>query len=97
MAGGPIGKLRDGDLIQIVIDRTRLVGSVDLVGNASGNLGEDWGTQELAKRSPRGDLAPDALLPEDTKLWAVLQNASGGVWGGCVYDAEAITAKLMGK
>ena len=31
---------------------------------------------------------------EDTRLWAALQNVSGGTWGGCVYDVEAILAKL---
>jgi dihydroxyacid dehydratase/phosphogluconate dehydratase len=94
LAGGPIGKLRDGDLIQIVIDRTQLIGSVDLVGDANGNHGAAWGAQELTKRSPRPDLAPDDRLPDDTKLWAILQNASGGVWGGCVYDVDAIAKKM---
>src|SRR5262247_3683147 len=32
LAGGPIGKVLEGDVIQIVIDRNRLEGSVDLVG-----------------------------------------------------------------
>jgi len=90
LAGGPIGKLNDGDIIQIVIDRNKLTGSVDLVGSQDAA----WGTQELANRSPRSDLAADALLPDDTRLWAVLQNVSGGVWGGCVYDPEAIAARL---
>jgi dihydroxyacid dehydratase/phosphogluconate dehydratase len=94
LAGGPIGKLRDGDRVQIVIDRNTLHGSVDLVGDATGIKGAEWGTAELARRGPRPDLAPDAGLPDDTRMWAVLQNASGGVWGGCVYDAEAIAAKL---
>ncbi|HJZ89439.1 MAG TPA: YjhG/YagF family D-xylonate dehydratase [Gemmataceae bacterium] len=94
LAGGPIGKLRDGDRVQIVIDRNTLRGSVDLVGDVSGVHGVEWGTRELAIREPRPDLAPDEALPEDTRLWAVLQNASGGVWGGCVYDAEAIAARL---
>jgi xylonate dehydratase len=94
LAGGPLGKLRDSDVIQIVIDRNRLEGSVDLVGDASGVHGAEWGTRELAKRPPRPDLAADPALPADTKLWALLQNASGGVWGGCVYDPEAIAARL---
>jgi len=94
LAGGPIGKLRDGDQVQIVIDRKSLRGSVDLVGDATGIRGPEWGTAELATRQPRPDLAPDAALPEDTKLWAVLQNASGGVWGGCVYDVEEIAVRL---
>ena len=32
LAGGPIGKLRDGDLIEIVVDARTLEGSVNLVG-----------------------------------------------------------------
>jgi xylonate dehydratase len=94
LAGGPIGKLRDGDVIRIVVDRNRLDASVDLVGNAMGERGIDWGTAELDKRTTCSDIHPDPRLPADTRLWAVLQNASGGVWGGCVYDAEAIIAKL---
>lgn len=95
LAGGPIGKLRDGDRIQIVIDRTKLEGTVDLVGNESGVKGVAWGTAELAGRSPRPDLAADPGLPADTRLWAALQHASGGVWGGCVYDPDAVAAKLL--
>jgi putative YjhG/YagF family dehydratase len=96
LAGGPIGKLLDGDLIQIVIDRTKLEGTVNLVGDPSGAKGVAWGTAELATRSPRQDLHADPGLPADTKLWAALQHASGGVWGGCVYDPEAVAAKLLG-
>ncbi|HKB02757.1 MAG TPA: YjhG/YagF family D-xylonate dehydratase [Gemmataceae bacterium] len=94
LAGGPIGKLRDGDRVQIVIDRKALRGSVDLVGDASAVHGPEWGTAELVRRGPRPDLVPDTALPDDTRLWAMLQNASGGVWGGCVYDVEAIVRKL---
>ncbi|MDY3562870.1 YjhG/YagF family D-xylonate dehydratase [Gemmata sp. JC673] len=97
LAGGPIGKLRDDDLIQIVIDRNRLEGTIDLVGNEIGNYGPLWGSAELAARSARPDLEPDQALPADTRLWAALQHASGGVWGGCVYDPELIAAKLTGK
>ena len=96
LAGGPIGKLREGDRVQILIDRNTLHGSVDLIGDATGLHGADWGTAELARRQPRADLAPDEALPADTRLWALLQNASGGVWGGCVYDVEAVAAKLIG-
>lgn len=96
LAGGPLGKLRDADLVRIVIDRVKLEGTLDLVGDASGVHGPDWGATELARRLPRPDLAPDPGLPADTRLWAALQNASGGVWGGCVYDPEAIAAKLAG-
>src|SRR4051812_36166465 len=97
LAGGPIGKLRDGDLIQIVIDRNKLEGTIDLVGDAASNHGPNWGSAELLAREPRPDLASDPALPADTRLWAALQHASGGVWGGCVYDPDLIAAKLGGK
>ena len=91
LAGGPIGRLRDGDIIRIVIDRNRLEGTLDLLGTdgteASGSL-------LLAGREPYPGLAPDPALPDDTRLWAVLQQAGGGTWGGCVYDTDAIAAKL---
>jgi putative YjhG/YagF family dehydratase len=97
LAGGPIGKLRDGDRIQIVIDRTKLEGSVDLVGDDTGVMSVAWGTAELARRTSRADLAPDPALPADTRLWAALQNASGGVWGGCVYDTDAVVKQLQSR
>ncbi len=97
LAGGPIGKLRDGDRVQIVIDRIRLEGTVDLVGDEASVKGAEWGTAELTRRQPRPDLAPDPGLSADTRLWAVLQNVSGGVWGGCVYDAEAVSERLSVK
>ncbi len=94
LAGGPIGKVRDGDIVRIEVDRNTLHGSVDLVGDAHGLHDAGWGTKELARRPLRTDLAPDPDMPDDTKLWAMLQNASGGVWGGCVYDPDAIGKKL---
>jgi xylonate dehydratase len=94
LAGGPIGKLRDGDRIEIVIDRNTLEGSVDLVGEGDTLFGPVEGARVLAGRSPRPDLAPDPNLPADTRLWAALQAASGGTWGGCVYDVDAIHARL---
>ena len=94
LAGGPIGKLRDGDLIEIVIDRVNLEGSVNLVGENGQNLGRDAGSQILARRPSRPDLAPDPNLPGDTRLWAALQEASGGPWGGSVFDVDQIIRKL---
>jgi dihydroxyacid dehydratase/phosphogluconate dehydratase len=94
LAGGPIGKVRDGDLIQIVIDRNRLEGTVDLVGEGPTLFGPEEGAHVLARRPPRPDLVPDPDLPTDTRLWAALQRISGGTWGGCVYDVEAILARL---
>jgi len=96
LAGGPIGKLRDGDLIRIVIDRVKLDGKVDLVGDSTGEYNAEWGSAELEQRSARADLSADPALPADTRLWAALQHASGGVWGGCVYDPDLIAAKLVG-
>ena len=94
LAGGPIGKVRDGDLIRIVVDRVRLEGSVDLVGADGELFGEDVGARVLAERAPHPDLSPDPELPEDTRLWAALQAMGGGTWGGCVYDVDAIVAAL---
>ncbi|HUM16959.1 MAG TPA: YjhG/YagF family D-xylonate dehydratase [Candidatus Nitrosotalea sp.] len=94
LAGGPIGRLRDGDLVRIVVDRLRLEGSVDLVGADGTTFGAEEGTRVLASRAPRPDLAPDPKLPDDTRLWAALQQAGGGAWGGCVYDVDAILKAL---
>jgi xylonate dehydratase len=52
------------------------------------------GSRELAARPLRDDLAHDPALPDATRLWAVLQDASGGTWGGCVFDVDAIAGKL---
>jgi xylonate dehydratase len=94
LAGGPIGKLRDGDIIEIVVDRVGLAGSVNLVGEGDTIYGPEQGARALAARTPRPDLAPHPALPADTRLWAALQQAGGGIWGGCVYDVEAIVAAL---
>ena len=91
LAGGPIGKLRDGDIVEIIVDRNSLEGTVNALG-ADGSI--ESGTALLASRTSHPDLAPDPDLPLDSKLWAALQDASGGPWGGCVYDAEAIIAAL---
>jgi xylonate dehydratase len=96
LAGGPIGKLRDGDMIRIVIDRRRLEGSVDFVGEPGRKLTPAEGATVLEQRAPREDLAPHPQLPDDTKLWAALQHLSGGTWGGCVFDAESVTNRLRG-
>lgn len=94
LAGGPIGKVLEGDLIQIVIDRTRLEGSIDLIGDDKREFGAAEGTRVLASRQPRADLRSDAQLPDDTRLWAALERVSGGTWGGCVYDVERIVRVL---
>jgi len=97
LAGGPVGKVLDGDIIQIVIDRKKLEGSIDLIGQSDTppeKQSPAYGKQVLAQRAPRGDLAPHPQLSDDTRLWAAMQEASGGTWAGCVYDAEKILDTL---
>ena len=94
LAGGPIGKLRDGDLIAIEIDRDALSGSVQLVGTAAGELSAAEAQAMLDEREPHPGLRPHPDLPADTRLWAALQAASGGVWAGSVYDVDKITEAL---
>jgi putative YjhG/YagF family dehydratase len=90
LAGGPVGRLRDGDLIEIVVDTRTLEGSLNVVGECGINTGAGDGARILERRGPRPDLAADAALPDDTRIWAALQDISGGAWGGSVYDADAI-------
>ncbi|PYR90419.1 MAG: YjhG/YagF family D-xylonate dehydratase [Acidobacteria bacterium] len=94
LAGGPIGKVRDGDWIEIVVDVRSLEGSLNFVGENGGVVDRDEGARVLAARAPRPDLAPDPALPDDTRLWAALQDVSGGPWGGCVVDADAIVEAI---
>ena len=82
LVGGPLGKLRDGDTIRIIVDRVNLLGSIDALN------------VDLDSRSSHPELKPNPDLPEDTRLWAALQNMSGGIWGGCVYDVDMILEKL---
>lgn len=96
LAGGPIGRLREGDLIEIIVDREALTGSIDLVGHGGRRYSAREGASILASREILDGLAPDVDLPEDTRLWAALQRLGGGCWGGCVYDAPAILEALAG-
>ena len=90
LAGGPLGKIQEGDRIEIAIDRVKLEGSINLVNGGSA----EEGSRILAARPLRGDLAPDPALPSETRLWAALEDVSGGTWGGCVFDTEAILKAL---
>jgi len=92
LADGPIGRLRDGDIIEIAIDRRNLTGRVNLVGTADGELAPEDAAALLHDRPPHPGLRPHPDLPDDTRLWAILQQAGGGTWGGCVYDVEAMTS-----
>lgn len=94
LAGGPIGKILENDLIEIIIDRNKLEGSLNLVGENGKDYGVEWGNKTLESRGLRPDLAPDPNLPDDTRLWAALQTLGGGTWGGCVYDADSLINAL---
>ena len=90
LAGGPIGKLLDGDMIEIVINRSTLEATINLVGESGSVIDAGAGSKILQKRAARPELSPDPSLPDDTRIWAALQDISGGTWGGAVYDCEAI-------
>jgi xylonate dehydratase len=95
LEGGPIGKLRDGDLIQIEIDTRNLTGRIDFIGSDQQRLTPEEGARLLAERRPAVTLCADERIPDDTRLWAMLQRVGGGTWGGCVYDVDAILATLQ--
>ncbi|QHS52264.1 YjhG/YagF family D-xylonate dehydratase [Edaphobacter sp. 12200R-103] len=94
LADGPIGRIQDDDIVEIVIDREALHGTVNLVGSGDERFSAEEGQRRLESRVPRSDLAPHPMLPTETRLWAALTHASGGIWGGCVYDTDAILQRL---
>ena len=94
LAGGPLGRLIEGDVVEVWIDTRNLRGRIDLVGHGEEIFGAEEGERVLAGRGLRPDLAPEEELPDDTRLWAALQQAGGGTWGGCVYDADEIVKLL---
>jgi xylonate dehydratase len=95
LAGGPVGKIMDGDLIEIELDYNSCEGCVNLVGNPRRRFSRQEGTSVINGRNSRADLAAHPLLPADTRLWAALQAASGGTWAGCIYDAEELLRVLQ--
>ena len=94
LAGGPIGKLRDGDEIDIVIDRNTLEGRISLVAADGRELAPPEAALLLSQRTPHPNLRAHAKLPDDSRLWAALQEAGGGVWNGCIYDVDRIVAVI---
>jgi len=94
LAGGPIGRVHEGDRIRILIDTNQLAGTIDLVSIDPATGAETPADAELAARPTREDVRADAALPDATRLWAALQDASGGTWGGCVYDVDRIIRYL---
>jgi xylonate dehydratase len=90
LAGGPIGRLRDDDLLEITIDRINLTGRIDLVGENGSLVEPEAAKLILENRTSHPDLAVHPALPDDTRIWAALQELSGGIWAGAVYDADRI-------
>ena len=89
-------RLRDGDWIDIRIDpqsagrqhrHGRLTASSRMI--AGSRREPCWPRRGAASRSGGGP-----ALPDDTRLWAALQAASGGTWKGCVYDTDRIIRTL---
>ena len=73
----PLGKLQDGDMIEITLDTKTMAGTINAMVN-------------LESRSTRLDLERDPNLPDFIRQWALVQNLSGGVWGGCVEDVDVL-------
>lgn len=94
LAGGPIGKLRDGDIVEIIVDTVKLEGSLNFIGTEEQRLTYEEGAKVLAERQAQEGVGPDKDLPEDTRLWAALQEVSGGTWRGNVYDVDKIIEVL---
>src|SRR5690606_34536864 len=90
LAGGPLGKVQDGDLIEIIVDCVNLEGSINFIGTEENKLTPEEGAKVLAARPSNPNMGPDPDLPDDTRLWAALQSISGGTWRGCVYDIDRI-------
>ena len=81
-------------MIEIVVDRNTLEGTINLVGENGQSHGAEWGDAELDGRPDPDDLEPHPSLPDDSRLWAALQHASGGTWGGCVFDVDTIVETI---
>jgi putative YjhG/YagF family dehydratase len=94
LAGGPVSKLCDGDIIEIVIDRNKLIGTVNFVGQEDERVSPEEGAEILSNRESHPEMQPDPNLPDDTRLWAALQAVSGGTWRGSVYDVDRIIEVL---
>lgn len=90
LVGGPLGKVRNGDMIEIIVDCINLEGSINFIGTKDQVLTPEEGAKVLETRESHPGLQPDPDLPDDTRLWAALQAVSGGTWRGCIYDVDKI-------
>lgn len=94
LVGGPIGKLQNNDIIEIIIDTKGLEGSINFIGTENNPLSYEAAADVLAARKIHAGLQPDPDLPDDTRLWAALQSVSGGTWRGSIYDVDKIIEVL---
>lgn len=90
LSGGPIGKLRDGDIVDLEVDTVNLKGKINFIGTKDNEVTPEEGAKILAQRPMHEGVAPDPALPDDTRLWAALESCGGGTWAGCVYDVDKI-------
>lgn len=90
LAGGPLGKVKNDDVIEIIVDCHNLDGSIHFIGTEDQKLTPEEGAAVLEARESNLSMGPDPDLPDDTRLWAALQSISGGTWRGCVYDVDRI-------
>jgi xylonate dehydratase len=88
--GSNLGKLRDGDMVEIYLDTRSLMGSIDMVGEGGVAVSAAAGDDILARRARREDLEVDVNMPDYIRQWALVQHISGGPWGGCIEDYDAL-------
>jgi elongation factor P--beta-lysine ligase len=67
---------------------------VNLMGESGRGFSAEQGARVLAERATRTDLAADRALPAETRLWAALQEVSGGPCSGCVFDVDSLLRVL---
>ncbi|GAF39754.1 dihydroxy-acid dehydratase [Agrilactobacillus composti DSM 18527 = JCM 14202] len=94
LSGGPIGKLQNGDIVELIVDTINLEGKINFIGTKDQPVSYEEGAEILASRPLHPGVGPDPDLPDDTKLWAALESVGGGTWKGCVYDVDKIVATI---
>lgn len=94
LSGGPIGKLQEGDIIELVVDTVNLEGKINFIGSKDHPVSYEEGAKILADRPMNEGIRPDPDLPDDTRLWAALESVGGGTWKGCVYDIDKIVETI---
>ena len=91
LAGGPIGKLVEGDRVRIVVDRNRLEGSIDLVGHGDRDVGSGRGRararRAVAPARPRGRIPIFRRTPGSGRRCR--RSAAARGVAAC-YDVDAI-------